>query len=100
MNETSIETFAGLIPENAAPIVQAAMPLAILLFVGVTVFRVIKALAPALIAAVVLATWIVAVQGPEGIEEVCVAVKSSLGVPDNPARLLENLRPWLEAIFS
>ena len=100
MNETSIETFAGLIPENAAPIVQAALPLAILLLVAVTVVRVIKALAPALIAAAVLAGWIVAMRGPEGLEEVCVAVKGSLGVPGNPAALLENMRPWLDVIFS
>ena len=98
MNGASIETFAGLIPENAAPIIQAAMPWAILLLAAVAVIRVVRALAPALIAAAVLTGWIVAMQGPEGLEEVCVAVKSSLGVSANPAELLEHLRPWLAAI--
>ena len=101
MNDNSIETLVGLAAENAAPIVQAAMPLAILLLVAVTVVRVIKALAPALIITAALVGWIVAMRGPQGLEEVCVAMKSSLGaVLNNPAVLLESLRLWLEAIFS
>ena len=100
MNDTSIETFAGLSPENMAQVIQVAVPLAISLLVVVTVVRVIKALAPALIVAAVLAVWIVAVQGPEGLEELSATVQGSLGSASNSAGLLANLRPWLEAIFS
>jgi hypothetical protein len=100
MNDPTIETFAGLIPENVAPIIQVSAPLAISLLVVVTVIRVIKALAPALIMATVLAVWIVAVQGPEGLEELSATVKGAFGSSANSAALIENLRPWLEVLFS
>ena len=48
----------------------------------------------------VAAVWIVAVQGPEGLEELSTTVTGSLEIAANSAGLLENLRPWLDAIFS